>query len=250
MRFRLSKAILGWRSTEVCSLEEDSGLGIDRPLQGNGAERAGRSNESSSIQAFQAAVEAARSGCSSSLGTLFDQCRKYLLLVANRQLGDSIQAKVAASDIVQETFLQAQQIFGRFEGKSQEELLAWMKRILEFKLAQATRTFAATEMRAVQSELPITVVESKLDVDRRRPQGPSPDSAVQTSEKRERLCRALERLPPDYRLAIELRNLQQQSFADLGQALNRSAAAARMVWVRAVAQLEAEFLRRVSDSSV
>jgi RNA polymerase sigma-70 factor, ECF subfamily len=222
---------------------EGSGLRIDPPVDENEAERQPRSNEP-----FQLAIEAARTGSLFALGTLFEECRKYLLLVANRQLGESIQGKVAASDLVQETFLQAQQVFGRFEGTSREELLAWLKRILEFKIAQATRTFAATEMRAVSCELPIHVVEPKLGTDRRRPQEPSPDSAVQTSEKRERLRKALDRLPPDYRLAIELRNLQQRSFAEVGKALNRSAGAARMVWVRAVAQLETE-LRSVSDSS-
>jgi RNA polymerase sigma-70 factor, ECF subfamily len=221
----------------------ESKLRIDPFLEGNEAHRPPTSSE-----AFRTGVEAARNGSSSALGTLFQECRAYLLLVANRQLGTSIQAKVAASDVVQETFLQAQQVFVRFEGTSREELLAWLNRILEFKLAQATRTFTATEMRAVSRELPIRVVEGKLNTDRRRSHEPSPDSAVQSSEKRERLRKALDQLSPDYRLAIELRNLRQQSFAEIGKALNRSAGAARMIWARAVAQLETE-LRRVSDTS-
>ena len=111
--------------------QENSELRIDPPFAGNQAETSPRSNEP-----FQTTVESARKGSSSALGTLFEECRKYLLLVANRQLGESIQAKVAASDLVQETFLQAQQVFGRFEGTNREELLAWLKRILDFKLAQ------------------------------------------------------------------------------------------------------------------
>jgi RNA polymerase sigma-70 factor (subfamily 1) len=223
--------------------EGDSGLRIDPSTEVNEDERPPPSKD-----AFWLAVESARNGSSSALGTLFNECRMYLLLVANQRLGESIQAKVAASDLVQETFLQAQQVFGRFYGTDREELLAWLKRILEFKLAQTTRTFVATEMRAVKLELPIQVVGRELETDRRRPHEPSPDSAIQTSEIRERLRKALDRLRADYRLAIELRNLQQQSFAELGKALNRSAAAARMVWVRAVAQLEVE-LRSDSDSS-
>jgi hypothetical protein len=48
-----------------------------------------------------------RSGHREALGALFQTCRSYLLLVANRGLPEDVRVKVGASDLVQDTFLQA-----------------------------------------------------------------------------------------------------------------------------------------------
>jgi RNA polymerase sigma-70 factor, ECF subfamily len=190
--------------------------------------------------AFQTAIAAARRGSESALGAMFEGCRNYLLLIANEELGENIQGKIGASDLVQETFLQAQRIFARFNGNSSQELLAWLARILEFKLAQTTHRFVGTDMRDVSRELPLQFVDPLLVRDNRRPAGSSAESAIDQSEKCARIRLVLDRLPPDYRLAIELRNLQQRSFGELGKALNRSPSAARKVWIRALERLGSE----------
>ena len=96
---------------------------------------------------------AAQTGSNAALGKLLEESRNYLLLIANRQLGEGVRAKLGASDLVQETFAEALQIFDRFEGKSYQELRAWLVRILEFKIAQATRRFAGTEKRDMRREI-------------------------------------------------------------------------------------------------
>ena len=53
-------------------------------------------------------VTTARGGSREALGEALESCRAYLLLVANRELDDDLQAKGAPSDLVQETFLEAQ----------------------------------------------------------------------------------------------------------------------------------------------
>ena len=191
-----------------------------------------------------ATIAAARAGSKSSLGGLLESCRNYLLLVANRELGPGIHAKIGASDLVQETFLQAQQIFDRFGGTNQQELLAWLTQILRYKMAQATDRFLGTEMRDVGRELPI---EEGLP-GQRHPVDVSLKRAIERFDNLERLRLALERLPADYRTAIELRSLQQESFAELGEALGRSGEAARQIWRRAVERLEEE-LRSINSSS-
>ncbi len=192
---------------------------------------------------FAGTITAAHAGSQSSLGRLLESCRNYLLLVANRELGPGIVAKIGASDLVQETFLQAHQIFGRFNGKTQEELLAWLTQILRFKIAQATDRFLGTEMRDASRELPI---EGGFR-GQRHPIDARSQWANERFENLERLRLALGRLPVDYRIAIELRSLQQKSFEALGKALARSPGAARQVWRRAVEHLEAEL--RSTDSS-
>jgi RNA polymerase sigma-70 factor (ECF subfamily) len=92
-------------------------------------------------------LAAARAGSKEALGEALEACRGYLLLVANRELDPDIQAKGGASDLVQETFLEAQRDFARFAGDSKEELLAWLRRMLVHNLLNFTRRYRATGKR-------------------------------------------------------------------------------------------------------
>jgi WD40 repeat protein len=63
-------------------------------------------------------LPAARAGSSEALGQALEICRGYLLRVANQGLNADLRAKGGASDLVQETFLEAQRDFGCFQGAS------------------------------------------------------------------------------------------------------------------------------------
>jgi RNA polymerase sigma-70 factor (ECF subfamily) len=187
-----------------------------------------------------ARFSAARDGSRTALGALLDECRNYLLHVANRELGSGIQAKIAASDLVQETFYEAQRIFERFEGNSSQELRSWLVRILEFKLAQASRRFGGTEKRDVRREVSLEA----LSRDEWPAESAASDSAeisdTERSAKLAALKAAIERLPPDYRTAIQMRSFEKRPFAELAAALGRSSEAARRLWFRAIVKLRTE----------
>jgi RNA polymerase sigma-70 factor (ECF subfamily) len=195
-------------------------------------------------QPFESRMAAAHEGSLSAIGSIFEECRNYLLLIANRQLGQSMQAKIGASDLVQETFLQAQQIFDRFDGGSRQELSVWLAQILEYKLLLARRRLVGTEKRDSSREEPLHPTITDVVRNERLPVSPAPEKAAAHIDEMEQLKLALDRLPTDYQLAIELRSLQQQSFAELGRVLDRSPDAARMTWARAVLRLRKE-LRRI-----
>ena len=166
-------------------------------------------------------------------------CRNYLLLVANRSLSEDMQAKLGASDLVQETFAQAQQIFDRFQGHTEEELLAWLARILEYKLTYATRQFRHTEKRDVAREVLLAGGDPGS-----RPVAPvaaccqSPSDVAIRGEEVERLERARSTLNEDQRRVIILRTWEGYSFEQVGEQMSRSADAARKLWARAVIQLQ------------
>src|SRR5262249_7550847 len=61
-------------------------------------------------------LAAARQGSVEALGQLLEVCRPYLLKVANDHLTADLRAKLGASDVVQEAFLEAQRDFGQFSG--------------------------------------------------------------------------------------------------------------------------------------
>ena len=98
-------------------------------------------------------VAAARAGSREALGRALEDCRRYLLAIAERQLEPDLRAKGGASDLVQETFLEAQRDFARFQGSSPDELRAWLRQVLNHNLAGFTRRYRATSKRAIAREV-------------------------------------------------------------------------------------------------
>lgn len=197
-------------------------------------------NEVDGSASFAEQLAAAQRGLPAELGEILNSFRNYLLLIANRELGESIQAKIGASDIVQETFLQAEKIVNRFEGSSRQEFAAWLAQILEFKLSQTRRHFAGSQKREVARERSLEPLEEQLFRDLRLPEAESPSACCAQCEEGAAIDAAIRRLPTDYRVEIELRSLQGKTFAEVGQALNRTTDAARMLWGRAVLRLRKE----------
>jgi RNA polymerase sigma-70 factor (ECF subfamily) len=163
-------------------------------------------------------------------------------MVANHAMTPELQAKVAASDVVQETFLEAHQHFDRFRGSTKPELMAWLRRILECRLANTRRSFLATDKRAVGREVPL-VGTGRFPVpnsDALASPSPSPSNHAIRSEWAGALEQALGRLPDHYRRAVVWRHQEQLAFSEIGRRLNCSTEAARKVWNRAIHQLRQE----------
>src|SRR6516165_9338508 len=96
----------------------------------------------------------ARAGSREALGRALEACRRYLLLIADRELDPALRAKGGASDLVQQTFLEAQRDFGRFQGDSEEELLAWLRQLLRHNLAFSSRHYGTRSRRLGGRVLP------------------------------------------------------------------------------------------------
>src|SRR5262249_55786718 len=183
-------------------------------------------------------IEAARRGSAAALGQVLETCRAYLLAIANQELDAELKAKVGPSDVVQDSFLEANRDFEKFNGRTQEDLRAWLRRILLHNVANVRRQFQETEKRRVDREVPLSValggpVENGLIADR-----PTPGSEVAAQEQITKMLLAVEQLPEHYRDVLRLRHQEGQSFDDIGARTGRSAEAARKVWARAVEMLK------------
>ncbi|MHC4731855.1 MAG: sigma factor, partial [Planctomycetota bacterium] len=88
---------------------------------------------------------AARQGDADALGKLLDAHRNYLRLLARLEVGRRLQAKIDASDLVQETFLQANRAFPDFRGASEAEMLQWLRSILASRLSKAVRHYCGAQ---------------------------------------------------------------------------------------------------------
>jgi RNA polymerase sigma-70 factor (ECF subfamily) len=189
---------------------------------------------------FAGWLAAARAGSSEALGRVLEACRGYLLLIAEEDLDPALRAKGGASDLVQQTFLEAQGAFGRFRGGTEDELLAWLRQLLRNNLIDFTRQYRATARRAVGREVPLAGDTPSRSPEEVQADTPSPSGHAVAREEDEAMRRAMDRLPEDHRTVLQLRYEEGLGFDEIAARLGRSPEAARKLWARAVGRLRQE----------
>ena len=196
-------------------------------------------------------IRAAKDGDRQSLGDLVDQCRGYLLAIAHGELDETLRGKLAVSDVVQETLLRVQQNLPDFRGANEAELLAWIRQILVHYIADVRRAYRQTEKRNIQREvqLPFRDQSTAMGVAGWALDSATPGRAAAANEELERLRSAIAALPDEYRAVLTLRTWERLSFTEVGNKMDRSADAARMLWTRAVKQLSEQLQSNPHESS-
>jgi RNA polymerase sigma-70 factor (ECF subfamily) len=174
----------------------------------------------------------ARGGDVAARDELFARCRPFLGLVAQAQIETWLRTKVDASDLVQETFLEAHRGFVQFRGATEAEWLAWLRRILEHNAADFVRRFRGTEKRRSCREVPLPDSSGPADCVE------SPSAEAMRRESELQLAAALAELAPDHREVIVLRNLQRLPFDQVAERMLRSRPAVQMLWFRAMHKLQ------------
>jgi RNA polymerase sigma-70 factor (ECF subfamily) len=172
-------------------------------------------------------------------GTALERFRAYLRLLARLHLDPRLRGKLDASDVVQQTLLQAHQARAQFRGHSDGELAAWLRQILARNLAMAVRDFAR-DKRDVARERPLEQAladsSSRLEAWLAAEQS-SPSQRAERNEEVLRLAEALEQLPEAQREALVLQHWQGWSLAQIGRHLGRSPEAVAGLIKRGLKQL-------------
>lgn len=174
------------------------------------------------------------------LDQLFARCRPFLNLAARTRVESWLRAKADASDLVQQTMLEAYRGFERFNGQTEAEWLAWLRRILEHNAADFVRRFHGAK-RQIGKELPLAAPASDSQSGvLREPAAPvdTPSQALVKLESELQLAAAIDQLSPDYKEVIVLRNLQRLPFDEVASRMNRSRPAVQMLWMRAIQKLQ------------
>lgn len=184
-------------------------------------------------------LDRAREGDTAAREELFVRCRNYLAFIARAQAETWLRRKVDASDIVQQTMLEAHKGFEQFRGQSEQEWLAWLKRILNNNAADYVRHYKQAQKRKVSREVPI---HRHVDGEDQlfEPAAPieSPSQLVMQHENEILLADAIAKLSDDHQEVIMLRNVQRLPFDEVADRMNRSRPAAQMLWMRAIKKLQ------------
>jgi RNA polymerase sigma-70 factor (ECF subfamily) len=182
----------------------------------------------------------ARAGDGAAVGQLLELHRSYLALLARLEIGRRLQGKVDASDLVQDTFLEAHRNFGRFRGTDAAEFVGWLRQILAANLAMLLRRYLGTQRRDVRQEreLAVALDESSRVLDRGLvAASSSPSSKAARQEQGVRLAAALEQLPEAYREVIILRHLEGLRFPEVACRMRRTLDSVKNLWARALGEL-------------
>ena len=197
------------------------------------------------VDGLPVALASLRAG--SGLLETFDEslaaCRNYLLLIADAEVDADLRAKVGASDLVQETLLDAKLGHEQFDGSTHAQFLAWLRGILLNKITDAGRHYNGTQKRRLAREVSLDRdLGSRVRDNLADPTAETPSRLVCKDERAESFARAMAELSEEHRLVIMLRNWEQHSFAEIGQRMNRSAEAARKLWSRAIEKLKDQWV--------
>ena len=151
-------------------------------------------------------IAQARQGDDECRDRLFGLCRSYLGFVARSQVETWLRRKVDASDLVQETMLEAYRDFRNFQGGTEQEWLAWLKRILAHNAADFVRRYRGTAKREARREISFRDPDDSLARARAEPaaQQPTPSQEFLLIDTELRVTAALAELPEDYQEVIVL----------------------------------------------
>jgi RNA polymerase sigma-70 factor (ECF subfamily) len=182
----------------------------------------------------------AQAGDGEALGRVLEMYRNYLTLLARLQINRRFQGKVDASDVVQETFLKAHGNFGQFRGRTEAELVTWLRKILATTLVSLVRRYYARRRRDVrlERELIAGIEESSRVLDGGLvAKQSSPSHQAAQREQAVLLAEGLAQLPADYREVLILRHLEGLPFPEVAHRMNRTTGSVEKLWIRALARL-------------
>jgi RNA polymerase sigma-70 factor (ECF subfamily) len=177
---------------------------------------------------------------------LLARYRDYLVLLARLSLSRALQPKLDASDVAQDALVRAHRGLGEFRGETEDEFVAWLRRILTRPMANANRQFRRSR-RTIGRERPIADLVADSSQALSRLPAAAVTSPSRGAERREaglRVADVLTELKRDDREVLTLRSLEGRPWSEVAERMGRSEEAVRALWGRAIQRLGAALEER------
>ena len=158
-------------------------------------------------------IERAKHGDHAAFRVLVERYQGRAYGLALRVLRDEEQAR----DAVQDAFLKVYGSLGRFEGRS--GFYTWLYRLVMNVCLDMKRRDRSHRHVEWEEERAVEIAEGAQAPSADEPERQGPALALERSQLREAMARAIAALPDDARRTLELREIDGLSYAEIAQAL-------------------------------
>jgi RNA polymerase sigma-70 factor, ECF subfamily len=183
-------------------------------------------------------------GKEEALNHLFGKYHSRILRIVRFRLDPQLRSllRVQSMDIVQEVFLYALQHLKDFEPQSQGHFLHWLSKKVQHYIYDRLDYIKRKKRMATGGEISLDQEykpkgensEFKLQI---KDDGPTPSHFAVIKEREELVDTMLEQLEPEQREIIIKRDLEELTFKEIGEMINKSEEAARKQYCRAFKKL-------------
>jgi len=166
----------------------------------------------------------ANDGDADALQHLLIRCHAKLAPVTQRLLGPTLRRRHDPEDVIQDAFVAAFRTAGRYRFETLGVLEAWLRRVVENRVADLHRAVRTRKRDARREEsLPPAATSSYPDLAARLAATDStPSRRAVRKETMAILLTSLARLPDDQRVAVRLRFLEGRSVSEVAAELGKS----------------------------
>ncbi len=188
------------------------------------------------------ALERAVAGDREALGAALEKHRLRLWRMVRLRMDRRLQARMDASDVVQEVFLEASRRLEEYLRDRPMPFFLWLRFLTDQRIVALHRFHLGAQARDARREV-VLRRRALLDstsaalAEQIAASGPSPSQGAARGEVEERVRRALAALDPDDREVLALRHFEQLSNAEAAQSLGIEPSAASKRYVRALGRL-------------
>jgi RNA polymerase sigma-70 factor, ECF subfamily len=189
-------------------------------------------------------VEKLRGGDRQALTDLFQRHRDRLRRMVELRMDPRLQARVDASDVLQDAFLDVAARLDSYLKGSELSAFLWLRLVVGERLAICHRRHLGTRMRDAGQEVslyrdPLPQASSAALASMLLGRLTSPSRAALRAERVLQVQEALNELDPLDREVVALRSFEQLSRAETAQILGISEGAAAQRYIRALKRLKA-----------
>src|SRR5271157_4474428 len=188
-------------------------------------------------------LEQARAGDQAALNEIFAQHRMRLRRMVELRLDRRLQARIDASDVIQEAYVDAVSRFDEYLREPNYPLFLWLRLIVGERLLKLHRHHLGTQTRDAGLEVSIyrgalPAASSAALAAQLLGKHTSPTQAAVRAERMLRIQEALNTLDPMDREVLALRHFEQMTLAETALSLQLEESAAAKRYIRALKRLK------------
>jgi RNA polymerase sigma-70 factor (ECF subfamily) len=189
-------------------------------------------------------LEQARAGDKEALSALFSRHRPRLRRMVELRLDRRLQARIDASDVIQEAYVEVVVRLNEYLGEPSYPLFLWLRLIVGERLLKLHRRHLGTQMRDAGREVSLyrgalPEASSAALAAQLLGQHTSPTQAAVRAERMIRLQEALNTLDAMDREVLSLRHFEELSLAETALSLGIEESATAKRYIRALKRLKA-----------